>query len=224
MERPRVLVVEDRPSVLNVIAEILQTGYEVTTASDGETAISRIRSGPFEVVLTDVRMPGASGFEVLKAVNGRSATTRVILMTAYANVPDAVAAIKAGAYDYVAKPVDADDVSLAVARAVDDLRRAKEPARAASPTVDRKLLPTAALQHVSVGFHHAVEEARDLASRAYLSDLMRAFNGNVTQAARCAAMTRESLHRVLKKYGVHSQQHRDGGDAGAGEGPSGRVG
>jgi len=56
----------------------------------------------------------------------------------------------------------------------------------------------------------AVEEARDRASRDYLSKLLRVFHGNVTEAAKQAGMTRESLHRVMKKYGVRSAQHRSG--------------
>jgi len=67
---------------------------------------------------------------------------------------------------------------------------------------------------VSVGFHRAVEDARERASREYLSTLMRAFHGNVTEAAKRAGMTRESLHRVMKKYGVRSgHQHPAAADA-----------
>ena len=61
---------------------------------------------------------------------------------------------------------------------------------------------------VSMGFHRAVEEARERASREYLSSLMRAFHGNVTEAAKRAGMTRESLHRVMKRYGVRSGHHQ----------------
>ena len=60
---------------------------------------------------------------------------------------------------------------------------------------------------VSVGFHRAVEDARERASREYLSSLMRAFHGNVTEAAKRAGMTRESLHRVMKRHGVRSGHH-----------------
>jgi DNA-binding NtrC family response regulator len=197
MERPRVLVVEDRESVLRVMAAILERGYEVATAADGTAALARIGTETFDVVLTDIRMPGASGFDVLRAVQDRSPGTAVVMMTAYANVPDAVAAMKIGAYDYVAKPLDADEVLLVVARAVDRLRGGT-PSRAAGPN------------DLSLGFHRAVEEARDRASRAYLVDLMRAYRGNVTRAATQAGMTRESLHRVLRRYGVRSEAHRDG--------------
>jgi DNA-binding NtrC family response regulator len=207
MTRPRVLVVEDKESVLRAIAAILEPGYDVAVASTGDAAMSLIRAQDVDVVLTDIRMAGATGFEVLRGVRNRSPRTAVVMMTAYANVPDAVAAIKLGAFDYVAKPLDADEISLVVARAVESLREApacgepvtESPSPAAGPTS----------LDVSLGFHRAVEEARDRASREYLVRLMRLFHGNVTHAATRAAMTRESLHRVLRKYGVSTEPHRE---------------
>jgi len=74
------------------------------------------------VVVTDLRMPGADGFEVLRAVKARSPETEVIMMTAYATVGDAVEAMKQGAYDYLQKPFDPDDASLVVARALERKR------------------------------------------------------------------------------------------------------
>jgi DNA-binding NtrC family response regulator len=213
MERPRVLVVEDRPSVLTLMATILESWYEVVTASSGAAALSLIDSTPFDVVLTDIRMPGISGFDVLRAVQGRKLATGVVMMTAYANVPDAVAAMKLGAYDYVAKPLDADEITLVVARAVEHVREAQaDPS--APPAVDRGSADESS--ELSMGFHRAVEEARDRASREYLTKLLRLFDGNVTQAAKRARMTRESLHRVMKKYDVRAEHPRD---ASAGEQP-----
>jgi DNA-binding NtrC family response regulator len=208
MDRPRVLVVEDRPSVLKLIATILERGYDVTGAVDGSTALSLIEAEAFEVVLTDIRMPGATGFDVLRAVRSRAPRTSVVMITAYANVTDAVASIKLGAYDYVAKPLDSDEISLVVARAV---AHGREPTGAAreSQAEDGQYDAPEDLQGVSVGFHRAVEAARDRASRRYLVNLMRLFRGNVTQAATRAAMTRESLHRVLRKYEVRSEHHKD---------------
>ena len=206
MDRPRVLVIEDRPSVLKLMVSVLEGGYDVTTASEGATALSLIGSETFDVVLTDVRMPGATGFDVLRAIRNRAQGPQVVMMTAYANVADAVAAIKLGAYDYVAKPLDADEISLVVARAVERQRERAEGNRDGDAAEDEHLDGDSA--EVSVGFHDAVEEARRRASRRYLMKLMRLFAGNVTQAAKRAGMTRESLHRVLKQYGVRSGPHR----------------
>jgi DNA-binding NtrC family response regulator len=206
MTRPRILVVEDKESVLRVIAAILEPSYDVTVAATGDAAVSLIRAQDVDVVLTDIRMAGATGFEVLRAVRSRSPRTAVVMMTAYANVSDAVAAIKLGAFDYVAKPLDADEISLVVARAVESLREA---AVGGEPVTDSPPAAGPASLDVSLGFHRAVEEARDRASREYLVRLMSLFHGNVTHAATRAAMTRESLHRVLRKYGVPTEPHRE---------------
>jgi len=127
MERARILVVDDKENIVKLFARILGEGYELTTAADGGRAISLVGSQPFDVVVTDLRMPGADGFEVLRAVKARSPETEVIMMTAYATVGDAVEAMKQGAYDYLQKPFDPDDASLVVARAL-ERKRLKEQA------------------------------------------------------------------------------------------------
>jgi DNA-binding NtrC family response regulator len=220
MGRSIVLVAEDRPSVLKLMVTVLEGAHDVLTASHGAEALALIGSTPIDVVLTDVRMPGATGFDVLRAVQIRSPRTRVVVMTAYANVPDAVAAMRLGAYDYVAKPIDADEIALVVARAVEHGAvgedSAREPPDARAQRVDVSADPT------SLGFHRAVEEARARASREYLVNLMRLYGGNVTHAATRAGMTRESLHRVLRTYGVRAEQlHPAPGGRSAGNGAAG---
>jgi DNA-binding NtrC family response regulator len=119
MERARILVVDDKENILKLFARILGDGYQLTTAPDGARAIELVASQPFDVVVTDLRMPGADGFEVLRAVKSQAPETEVIMMTAYATVGDAVEAMKQGAYDYLQKPFDPDDASLVVARALE---------------------------------------------------------------------------------------------------------
>jgi DNA-binding NtrC family response regulator len=204
MDRPSVLVIEDRPSVLKLMSTILQRSYEVTAEASATAALDLIASRTFDVVLTDVRMPGATGFDVLRAVRDHSPRTRVIMITAYANVADAVSAIRLGAYDYVSKPLDPSEISLVVARSVACLD--DESADPASLVAQGAAAGDAA-DDVMVGFRKAVEEARRRASHVYLVRLMMLHQGNVTQAAKQAGMTRESLHRVLRQYGVRSAQY-----------------
>ena len=215
MGRSIVLVVEDRPSVLKLLSTVLEGAHDVLTASHGAEALSLIGSRPIDVVLTDVRMPEATGFDVLRAVQIRAPRTRVVVMTAYANVPDAVAAMKLGAFDYVAKPIDADEIALVVARAVDQGAvvddPAREPPRARAPRAEDCADAT------SLGFHRAVEEARARASREYLTQLMRLYGGTVTHAATRAGMTRESLHRVLRKYAVRAEHVAEPGATSEGD-------
>ena len=122
MDRARVLVVDDKENMLKLFEKILGDGYDLTTASDGGRALSLVASQDFDVVVTDLRMPGADGFEVLKAVKARAPGTEVVMMTAYATVQDAVQAMKEGAYDYLQKPFDPDAAALVVSRALERKR------------------------------------------------------------------------------------------------------
>ena len=119
MQKPRILVVDDKENMLKLLATVLGEKNEVTLASDGAQALALIGARDFEVVLSDIRMPEADGFQVLKAVRDASLFTEVVLMTAFATVHDAVEAIKQGAYDYLQKPFDPDAAALLVARAVE---------------------------------------------------------------------------------------------------------
>jgi DNA-binding NtrC family response regulator len=198
MPQERILVVDDKESVLGLIATILES-YAVTTASDGAQALAALRRERFDAVVSDISMPGASGFEVLEAVKATSPTTEVILITGYAAVPDAVRAMKLGAYDYIAKPFDPDDIALVVARALGH-RRALCEAATVARELDQGL--------VSMSFREAVEAARDRVSREYLVALLRQLGGNVTRAADRAGMERVSLHRLLKRYGIRSEEFK----------------
>ena len=104
MARAQALVVDDKDNIVKLLERVLGESHEVTTASHGQRAISLVASRAFDVVLTDIRMPGADGFEVLRFVKARAPETEVVVMTAYATVPDAVSAMKQGADDYLQKP------------------------------------------------------------------------------------------------------------------------
>jgi DNA-binding NtrC family response regulator len=189
MSRGQVLVVDDKESVLELMASILGRAHDVVTTPDAARAVALMEQGPFDVLLTDVRMPGVSGLDLLAAAKRCAAAPSVVMMTGYASIPDAVEAIRRGAFDYVAKPLEADEIVLVIARAIQ-----------ARLGQGREHAPEA----VATEFREAMITARDHASRDYLIALMRQFSGNVTRAAIQAGMTRESLHRLLKKYGVHS--------------------
>ena len=118
----RVLVVDDKENMLKLFGKILSHEYRLSTAGDGAHALSLIGTEEFDVVVTDIRMPGAGGFEVLQAVKARSPSTEVVMMTGYATVGDAVKAMKMGAYDYLEKPFDPDAAGLTVARAAERKR------------------------------------------------------------------------------------------------------
>ncbi len=118
VKRPPVLLVEDRDSLRAVLKETLEHhGYQVTEAADGAAALKALQEGRFLAVVTDLKLPGADGHRVLAAAREVDPDLPVLLMTAYGTVEDAVQAMKAGAFDFLAKPVDPDHLLLLLGRA-----------------------------------------------------------------------------------------------------------
>ncbi|MDP9131360.1 MAG: response regulator, partial [Candidatus Binatota bacterium] len=106
-----ILVVEDQESARDSLVELLRgEGYDVHEAADGEAGIVEIDHLDLDVVLTDLMMPGADGLAVLKHVREISPQTMVVIMTAHASVETAIEAIRAGAQDYMLKPLVFADV------------------------------------------------------------------------------------------------------------------
>ncbi|MCP4600644.1 MAG: sigma-54-dependent Fis family transcriptional regulator [Proteobacteria bacterium] len=116
-----VLVVDDEPESLRAVARILKArGFEVDIAANGIEALDRLEKGAIDVMLVDLVMPGMSGLEVLKKAKIASERLEIVMMTAFADVDTAVAAVKAGAYDFLTKPFPSSDtVALAVANAAE---------------------------------------------------------------------------------------------------------
>jgi len=116
----RILVVDDEEAIRSGLAEILvEEGYVVEQAGTGEAALGRLREELFDLVCTDVRMPGMDGLELTERVKQESPETEVIVITGFASLQSAVDAVKRGAEDYLSKPFDLDEVRLTVKRALE---------------------------------------------------------------------------------------------------------
>ena len=135
MKRSRVLVVDDKANIVELLRTILHPEFAVTTAEDGTRALALLSAEDFDVVVSDIKMPGADGMAVLRDTRARHPDTEIILMTAFASVQDAVTAMKQGAYDYLCKPFDPDEALLVVRRAA-EWRRLKEHARDLRSTLE----------------------------------------------------------------------------------------
>ncbi len=123
----KILVVDDEQSLRDVLSIMLKrAGYAVTCASDGEEAIEHVAKEIFDLVITDLRMPKADGMDVLKAVKSASPETVVLVITAFATADSAVEAMKQGAYDYLTKPFQVDEVQLIVRNALEKRRLSTE--------------------------------------------------------------------------------------------------
>jgi DNA-binding NtrC family response regulator len=105
--RPTLLVVDDDPAILTLIGAIAQNeGFEVCTTTDASEAMQHLQRRPVELVLLDLRMPGVTGIDVLRAIRGVNPRCRVVLMSGYATIDNAVEAVKLGATDFLTKPFD----------------------------------------------------------------------------------------------------------------------
>ena len=118
--RPRtILVVDDDESLRRVTqVQLEQAGFDVDAVSSGNLALEFLERRPVDLVLTDRKMPGMSGTELLQEIQARHAETIVVLMTAYGTIETAVEAVKAGAYDYITKPINQEELLLLLDRAL----------------------------------------------------------------------------------------------------------
>ena len=120
MSDAAILVVDDEANVASTIRAILQLdGYDVVAATSGTEALRVLRTREFDVVLTDLRLGDVDGIEIVRTVHRSSPETAAIMLTGYASLESAVAALRAGAYDYLMKPSDVEELRATVARAVE---------------------------------------------------------------------------------------------------------
>ncbi len=114
----QILVIDDEPNNREALSLLLASaGYQVRTAGSGEEALNILQESPFEVVITDLFLPGVSGIEILKRIKEDSPYTNVILVTGHASAESAVEAMKEGAFDYVTKPIDFQKLKILVGKA-----------------------------------------------------------------------------------------------------------
>jgi len=121
-EKPTVLVIDDESGILDTLRILLKKeGFEPTAAQGGKAGLDQLRAGPFDIVLTDVRMPQVSGLDILQAAREQDPVTPVILMTAQASLQTAIGAVNAGAFYYIQKPF-ANDELIAILRRASEFR------------------------------------------------------------------------------------------------------
>lgn len=112
------LIVDDEPNIRRILQVAFEKeGYRVDVAEDGHCAMGRLREGAYDVVLTDVTMPGMSGYELLQHIKASAPNSAVVIMTAFGTIPQAVQAIRDGAFEYVPKPFDLESLKKVVSGA-----------------------------------------------------------------------------------------------------------
>jgi two-component system NtrC family response regulator len=122
-----ILVVDDDESVRRMVQlQLEEVGYQVLTASGALEGLALVEEHGPALVITDLKMPGTSGMDILKKVHAEHPETTVVMITAFGTIETAVEAMKSGAYDYVTKPIDFDELILIVNRALEHQRLVEE--------------------------------------------------------------------------------------------------
>jgi DNA-binding NtrC family response regulator len=133
-----ILVIDDEKSQRDILNDILKdAGYHITLAEDGEKGIEKLKDSTITIVLTDLKMPNKSGLEVLREVQKINPEIQVIIMTAFGTIPSAVQAIKDGAYDYLTKPFNKEELLRVISRAADKVSLMLENKRLKEAVSDR---------------------------------------------------------------------------------------
>ena len=164
----RILIVEDDRSHLEILQRHLaRSGHRVEAFESAETALGSLAEFQPQLVLSDLRMPGMGGFELLSKLRSDAPDIAVILMTAYDDMQTAIDAMKAGAFDYIVKPLDLDNVDEVVRSALAELENASGNGGNGSQPVDQSVLESSGL----VGHHPSMIEVFKVIGRVALSSV-----------------------------------------------------
>ncbi|HZH33445.1 MAG TPA: sigma-54 dependent transcriptional regulator [Pyrinomonadaceae bacterium] len=198
MQRKSILVVDDERSQREILEMILSgEGYDVTTAVSGEAAMKFVADRRFDLVLTDFKMTGMSGLDLLKQLSAFDSSIMVILLTAHGSVDSAVDALRLGAFDYLQKPYDAEKLLETVGRALNKLTTLDSEIVSDSPEMDRvkKLILKVAKSNATVLIRGESGTGKELIARAIHRNSPRSDEN--FQAVNCAAINENLLESEL---------------------------
>lgn len=150
---PRILIVDDDAGQRSLLNSFLKSqGFDTVTADSGERALETLRGSEFNLMISDVRMPGISGLETLRRARELNATLPVLLVTAYTDIRDAVGAMRDGAVNYLAKPIDLDELLVTIQKATGLAKAAAQKAELTQPLPAKVVAQSPLMQAV---FHDA---------------------------------------------------------------------
>ena len=198
MARKSILVVDDEKNQREILETILSgEGYDVTTASSGEAAMKFVESRRFDLVLTDLKMTGMSGLDLLKELTNYDKSIIVILLTAHGSVDSAVDALRLGAFDYLQKPYDSEKLLDTVSRALNKLSALDTEIVSVSPEMDKvkKLILKIAKSNSTVMIRGESGTGKELIARAMHMNSLR--SSSTFQAVNCAAINENLLESEL---------------------------
>jgi two-component system response regulator RegA len=175
-QKPSILIVDDDEVYRTRLARaFVDRGYDVHTAHDYDSAVASAQADSPEFAVVDLKMPGKSGLELVKALKEIDPSTKTIVLTGYGSIATAIDAVRLGATYYLSKPADADDIVTAFARAE---------APPLEPPAD----------------HDYRAPSRARAEGEHINRVLSDAGGNISEAARRLGIHRRSLQRKLQKY------------------------
>ncbi len=198
MTRKTILVVDDEKGQREILEVILSgEGYDVTTASSGEAAMKFVHDRRFDLVLTDLKMTGMSGIDLLKELVAFDKSIMVILLTAHGTVDSAFEAKDLGAFAYLQKPYERENLLETVGRAMDKLSQLDTEIVSSSPEMDKvkKLILKVAKSSSTVLIRGESGTGKELIARSIHQNSPR--SGEVFQAVNCAAINENLLESEL---------------------------
>ncbi|MGI8669272.1 MAG: sigma-54-dependent transcriptional regulator [Aridibacter sp.] len=198
MSRKSILVVDDEKGQREILEMILSgEGYDVTTASSGEAAMKFVADRHFDLVLTDLKMTGMSGLDLLKELTDFDKSIIVLLLTAHGSVDSAVDALRLGAFDYLQKPYDSEKLLETISRALNQLKTLDVEIVSASPEMDRvkKLILKMAKSSSTVLIRGESGTGKELIARSLHKNSHR--SNEIFQAVNCAAINENLLESEL---------------------------
>ena len=198
MARKSILVVDDEKNQREILETILSgEGYDVTTASSGEAAMKFVADRHFDLVLTDLKMTGMSGLDLLKSLTDFDKSIIVILLTAHGTIDSAVDALRLGAFEYLQKPYDSEKLLETVSRALKKLTTLDAEIISVSPEMDKvkKLILKIAKSNSTVLIRGESGTGKELIARSLHKNSER--SNEVFQAVNCAAINENLLESEL---------------------------
>ncbi len=192
--RAKILVVDDEDQVVQIFQDLLtQQGYEVVSCGNGDEAIAKVTSEKFDLVLTDINLPGTDGLEVVRAAKAADKDTCVILITGYASTTTAIDALRQGAYDYITKPFDLWETAKAIERGIESRMLARENRR----LIHELELANTELQQHEVSLRRKVEQATH--QLAALLEAGKAISQSLSLQSTCSVVVAQAARLVGAK-------------------------
>ncbi|MDR1727276.1 MAG: DNA-binding response regulator [Acidobacteriota bacterium] len=212
----KVLIVDDDPLVRGSCRRILERdGFSCSVAAGGAEALEYVRRAAFDAALVDLKMPGMSGMEVLRRLREESSNTAVIIVTGHASIDSAIEAVKAGAFDYLPKPLSPEVLTARVRRAVRAVRKElaeslirkeleREKLTGRPPALGRvaRLIQGDATGEADATGADAAQGSLARMEAVEIRNALRLSHGNKTKAAQQLGINRKTLREKMQKYGI----------------------